>query len=102
MHKEKNGNRLHPFPAASSATQQHPPQQLLPPPPVERPVRVRGEGERPHFYTARELAQILRVTENTIYRLARRGELPSFSIGRSIRFRTQDVEAFLERVRTIC
>lgn len=95
MHMEKNGDRLHPFPAASSAA----PQQLLPPPQVERPVRVRVEGERPHFYTARELALILRVTENTIYRLARRGELASFSIGRSIRFRTQDVEAFLAKSR---
>lgn len=73
---------------------------LLPPPFPERPVRVRVEGERPYFYTARELALILWVTENTIYRLARRGELPSFCIGRSIRFRTQDVEAFLERART--
>ncbi len=70
---------------------------LLPPPLPERPVRVRAG--RPHFYTAHELALILRVTENTIYRLARRGALPSFSIGRSIRFRTQDVEAFLKRAR---
>lgn len=70
---------------------------LLPPPLPERPLRA--PAERPYFYTARELALILRVTENTIYRLARRGELPSFTIGRSIRFRTADVEAWLERTR---
>lgn len=70
---------------------------LLPPPLPERPLRA--PAERPYFYTARELALILRVTENTIYRLARRGELPSFTIGRSIRFRTADVEAWLERAR---
>ncbi len=72
-------------------------EQILPPPLPERPLRA--PAERPYFYTARELALILRVTENTIYRLARRGELPSFTIGRSIRFRTADVEAWLERAR---
>lgn len=74
-------------------------ERLLPPPLPERPLRA--PAERPYFYTARELAQILRVTENTIYRLARRGELPSFTIGRSIRFRTQDVEAYLEKARAV-
>ncbi len=67
--------------------------QLLP----DRPLRARSE--QPYFYTARELARFLRVTETTIYRLAKRGELPSFAIGRSIRFRVQDVEAFIRRAK---
>lgn len=60
---------------------------------------LRARSEQPYFYTARELARFLRVTETTIYRLAKRGELPSFAIGRSIRFRVRDVEAYLEKAR---
>lgn len=61
----------------------------------ERPRIARSET--PCFYTARELARFLRVTETTIYRLAKRGEWPSFAIGRSIRFRVRDVEEFMRR-----
>jgi len=52
------------------------------------------------FYTVKELAALLQVTEKTIYRMVRRGELPCHNIGRAKRFRRRDVEAFLERCRT--
>lgn len=51
------------------------------------------------FLTVRDLALLLKVTEATIYRMVRRGELACHSIGRAKRFRRQDVEAFLERCR---
>lgn len=51
------------------------------------------------FWTADELATRLRVTKATIYRMARRGELPYYSIGRAMRFRSQDVDEFLRRCR---
>lgn len=51
------------------------------------------------FYTTQELAELLRVTPTTIYRMAGRGELPFYSIGRSMRFRKADVEEFLQRCR---
>jgi excisionase family DNA binding protein len=51
------------------------------------------------FYTTSELAELLRVTETTIYRMARRGELPYYTIGRSMRFRNGDVDEFLKRCR---
>ena len=51
------------------------------------------------FYTAQELAQMLRVTEMTIYRMAKRGQLPFYSIGRSVRFRAHEVEAFLQAAK---
>jgi putative molybdopterin biosynthesis protein len=53
------------------------------------------------FWTAEELAARLRVTKATIYRMARRGELPYYSIGRAMRFRNVDVEAFLEKCRAV-
>ena len=51
------------------------------------------------FYTVKELAKLLRVTEMTIYRLVKRGELPAYHIGRAMRFRRDDIEAFLKRHR---
>lgn len=51
------------------------------------------------FYTVQELAQMLRVTEMTIYRMARRGQLPYYTIGRSMRFRASEVEAFLQAAK---
>jgi excisionase family DNA binding protein len=50
------------------------------------------------FYTVRTLAERLAVTPLTIYRMIDQGKLPAVRIGRSIRFRPEDVEAFLASV----
>jgi excisionase family DNA binding protein len=41
--------------------------------------------------TVREVAEFLKVTERTIYRLAAEGQLPSFKVGGSWRFRRSDL-----------
>jgi excisionase family DNA binding protein len=51
------------------------------------------------FYTVKQLANALQITEMTVYRLVRRGELPCHSIGRAMRFRRSDVEGFLRKCR---
>jgi len=56
-------------------------------------------SEEKEFYTVRDLAKLLQVTEMTVYRMIRRGDLPHYKIGRSKRFRRDDVEAFLEKCR---
>lgn len=38
------------------------------------------------LYKAKELAEILQVHEQTIYRLAARGEIESYRVGKSVRF----------------
>jgi len=53
----------------------------------------------PQFYTTHELAQLLRVSEITIYRMAKRGQLPFYCIGRAMRFRRRDVEVYLQSVK---
>ena len=68
------------------------------------PTKITGadaSGDAVEFWTAGELAARLRVTPATIYRMARRGELPYYSIGRAMRFRAADVEAFLARCRGV-
>lgn len=51
------------------------------------------------FYTVSQLADLLQLTEMTIYRMVNRGELPCYMIGRIKRFRQRDIEQFLESRR---
>jgi excisionase family DNA binding protein len=51
------------------------------------------------FYTVSQLADLLQLTEMTIYRMVNRGELPCYAFGRMKRFRVGDVEDFLESHR---
>jgi len=53
------------------------------------------------FFTAAELAAVLRVSRKTVLRMARRGALPCHQFGRAKRFRRQDVEYFFSRARTL-
>ena len=52
------------------------------------------------FYTVKELATLLAVNPVTIYRLAKRGALPVYRIGSVKRFRREDIEDYLQNVRT--
>ena len=46
--------------------------------------------------TIREVANYLRITEKTAYRLAAKEKLPGFKIGGSWRFRLSEIEAWIE------
>lgn len=48
--------------------------------------------------TVSEVAEILRLNRFTIYRMSERGRLPSVKIGKALRFRQSDLDAWLERV----
>lgn len=43
-----------------------------------------------------EAAAYLAVTKDQVYRLVRSGELPHTRVGKSIRFRVEDLDAYLE------
>ena len=45
--------------------------------------------------TAAEVAERLRVSTMTVYRLIRRGELPAVRVGRNYRVRASDLEDYL-------
>jgi excisionase family DNA binding protein len=49
--------------------------------------------------TIREVSEVLGLHPNTIRNLMERGELPFIKIGKSLRFHTEDVQAFIERAR---
>jgi len=50
---------------------------------------------RAGLLTVAEVAAMLRVSEMTIYRLIKAGELRALQIGKSYRLREDDVDAFL-------
>lgn len=49
----------------------------------------------PPVLTVPEVAEFLRVTPKTVYGLVKRGELPSFRVGRTLRCRREDVQQFI-------
>ena len=48
------------------------------------------------FLTVSEVARQLRVSNMTVYRLLKAGQLPAVRVGRGYRIREQDVMAYLE------
>ncbi len=47
--------------------------------------------------TVKEAAYVLRVGRTTLYRLMKIGDLPGLYVGRSVRFRTRDLRAFIAK-----
>jgi excisionase family DNA binding protein len=52
---------------------------------------------RPRLLTPNEVAEQLRVSTMTVYRLIKAGDLVAARIGRSYRLRPEDVDGFLSR-----
>lgn len=56
---------------------------------------VQANESRSRFVTVAEVADQLRVSNMTVYRLVQSGELPAVRIGRSYRIREDDVDKYL-------
>jgi excisionase family DNA binding protein len=52
---------------------------------------------RARFLTVAEVAQMMRVSTMTVYRLIKAGELASARVGKSYRIREEDVDAYLAK-----
>jgi putative molybdopterin biosynthesis protein len=50
--------------------------------------------------TAHEVASILQVSKNTVYGLAKAGTLPSYNVGRKLRFSLDDVQTYIDSSRS--
>jgi excisionase family DNA binding protein len=53
------------------------------------------QTERPRFMTVAEVAQLMRVSTMTVYRLIKAGELPATRVGKSYRITETDVDDYL-------
>jgi excisionase family DNA binding protein len=51
--------------------------------------------EAREFYTVTQLADLLQLNDMTVYRMVKSGQLPRYQLGRIMRFRSDDIEAFL-------
>ena len=51
----------------------------------------------PHLLTVNEVASVMRVSNMTVYRLIKAGELVATRVGRSYRVFEDDVNAYLAR-----
>ena len=54
-------------------------------------------GDKKEFYSLDELAALLQVNYQLVYKLVRSGELPSARIGKVYRVMRSDLQAFLDR-----
>jgi excisionase family DNA binding protein len=52
--------------------------------------------EKARFLPVQEVAQLMRVSSMTVYRLIRAGDLPAVRVGRSFRVRDVDVDGYLQ------
>lgn len=53
------------------------------------------EYAKARFSTVAEVAQALRVSNMTVYRLIKAGQLPAVRVGKSYRLREEDVDRYL-------
>jgi putative molybdopterin biosynthesis protein len=49
------------------------------------------------LYTIPEIAEMLKISKNKIYKLVRNGEIPHLRIQKNVRIRKKDLEAWLDR-----
>ncbi len=47
------------------------------------------------FMTVAEVAELMRVSTMTVYRLIKSGELPAVRVGKSYRIRERDIDTYL-------
>jgi excisionase family DNA binding protein len=57
----------------------------------------RGTTMPEDILTIREVAEYLKVTERTLYRLVQEKQIPAFKVGNSWRFRRDDLERWISK-----
>ena len=55
-----------------------------------------NESQRPRYLTVAEVAEDMRVSTMTVYRLIKSGELAAVRVGKSYRIRATDLDTFLD------
>ncbi|WP_439510968.1 helix-turn-helix domain-containing protein [Marinimicrobium koreense] len=51
--------------------------------------------------TLKEVADLLKVHERTVYRLAAKGEIPAFKVASNWRFRLEDIDCWIEEQKSL-
>ena len=66
----------------------------------EEVVEMAGEAPRVRFLTVAEVAEVMRVSKMTVYRLVHAGELSAVRVGRSFRVPERAVQDYLRDAYT--
>lgn len=53
------------------------------------------------YLTANEVADMLNIHINTVYRLCKNGDLPSFKFGRNLRISTDDLLDYIKKQKEV-
>jgi len=51
------------------------------------------------LFTPDELAQMLKISRSSVYRLVEQRQIPFYKVRRSLRFKQSDISAYLEQSR---
>jgi putative molybdopterin biosynthesis protein len=54
---------------------------------------------RSALLTVNAVAELLAISRDSVYRLVRQGELVPYRVGERLRFRPEEIDAYLERSR---
>jgi excisionase family DNA binding protein len=71
---------------------------VVPPDPPSMPPQKKHLAVMNDILDADEVAKLLRLNEQTVKRLANRGELPGFKIGGRWRFRREAIEEYIRKL----
>lgn len=63
--------------------------------PYQSGVAMTKNNSESGILTIKEVAEYLKVTERTIYRLAAAKKIPAFKVGGTWRFRTADIDGWI-------
>jgi excisionase family DNA binding protein len=58
-------------------------------------VAIEQAGLSDRLLMVREVAELMRVSNMTVYRLIKAGDLPAIRVGKNFRIRRSDVECYL-------
>ena len=61
--------------------------------------RTESTPVEPLLLTARQTARMLAISERSLYSLTKVGDLPAVRIGRSVRYDTADIRAWIESAK---
>jgi len=59
-------------------------------------LTLQPSADQDEFLTAGDVATILKISKSQVYHMIRRREIPSFSIGKTVRVRRVDLDAVIE------
>ena len=69
---------------------------------MEKNIQNNYEKLPTRLLTGKDVAHLLKISSSQAYKLMRRGELPAVHIGKSIRVKPEDLDAFITRNTTAC